>query len=232
MPLDLTRIQAICFDVDGTLRDTDDQYTASFARLFRPFRFLLPGRDADRFARWFVMTVESPANWVFSIPDRMHLDDEIAHFGEWLHARGIGKQKVHHYLLIQGVKEMLADLSKHYRLAVVSARPRRGTMGFLNHFGLTPYFKCVASGQTAPRTKPFPDPIKWAAKKMGVKPENCLMVGDTTVDIRAGVAAKAQTVGVLCGFGERAELERAGADVILDGTWELGGVLRNELRLV
>jgi N-acetyl-D-muramate 6-phosphate phosphatase len=91
---------------------------------------------------------------------------------------------------------------------------------------LTPYFQCVASGQTAPRTKPFPDPILWAAKQMGVRPEQCLMVGDTTVDIRAGKAARAQTVGVLCGFGERLELERAGADLILEGTWELGGVLR------
>ena len=67
MPLDLSRIHAICFDVDGTLRDTDDQYVASFARVFRPFRFLLPRRDVDDFARKFVMTVEAPANWAFSI---------------------------------------------------------------------------------------------------------------------------------------------------------------------
>jgi N-acetyl-D-muramate 6-phosphate phosphatase len=225
MPLDLSRIQAICFDVDGTLRDTDDQYVASFARWFRPFTFLLPGRDADDFARKFVMAVEAPANWVFSIPDRLHLDDELARFGEWLNSKR-GKHKDHHYLLIDGVQEMLADLAARYPLAVVSARPRGGTMGFLEYFGLTPYFQCVASGQTAPRTKPFPDPILWAAKQMGVRPEQCLMVGDTTVDIRAGKAARAQTVGVLCGFGERLELERAGADLILEGTWELGGVLR------
>jgi HAD superfamily hydrolase (TIGR01509 family) len=223
MPLDQSRIQAICFDVDGTLRDTDDQYTASFARLFRPLRFLLPRRDVEGFARWFVMTVESPANWVFSIPDRLHLDDELANIGEWLDKRR--KPRPHHYLLIQGVRELLADLSTRYPLAVVSARPRRGTMGFLDHFELTPYFTCFATGQSAPRTKPFPDPVIWAAKQMGVQPENCLMVGDTTVDIRAGKSAGAQTVGVLCGFGQRAELERAGADLILEGTWELGVVM-------
>ena len=39
---------------------------------------------------------------------------------------------------------------------------------------------------------------------MGVAPGNVLMVGDTTVDIRAGKAAGAQTVGVLCGFGQEA----------------------------
>jgi len=228
MPLDLPRIHAICFDIDGTLRDTDDQYVASFARVFRPFRFLLPRRDADDFARKFVMTIESPANWVFSIPDRLHIDDEIAKMGEWLHDRGIGHNKDHHYLLMEGIRELLADLSTQYPLAVVSARPRRGTMGFLDHFELTRYFKCFATGQSAPRTKPFPDPIRWAAKQMDVKPENCLMVGDTTVDIRAGKAAGAQTVGVLCGFGQRPELERAGADLILEGTWELGGVMSRD----
>lgn len=226
MPLDVSRVQAICFDVDGTLRDTDDQYVARFARWFRPFRFLLPRRDADDFARRFIMAVESPANWLFSIPDRLHLDDELARFGEWLHTRGIGRQQNHRYLLIDGVREMLNELASRYPLAVVTARPRRGTMGFLDHFRLTPYFKAIASGQTAPRTKPFPDPIHWAARQIGVPPENCLMVGDTTVDIRAGRAAGAQTVGVLCGFGQREELARAGADLILDGTWELGGVLK------
>ena len=36
---------------------------------------------------------------------------------------------------------------------------------------------------------------------MGVAPRDCLMIGDTTIDIRTGRAAGAQTVGVLCGFG-------------------------------
>jgi phosphoglycolate phosphatase-like HAD superfamily hydrolase len=50
---------------------------------------------------------------------------------------------------------------------------------------------------------------------MSAAPENCLMVGDTAADIRAGKAAGAQTVGVLCGFGQEPELRRAGADFIL-----------------
>ena len=60
---------------------------------------------------------------------------------------------------------------------------------------------------------------------MGLAPEHILMTGDTTVDIRAGKAAGAQTVGVLCGFGDEAELRRAGADVILQTTTELMDLL-------
>jgi phosphoglycolate phosphatase-like HAD superfamily hydrolase len=88
-----------------------------------------------------------------------------------------------------------------------------------------PYFKCIATDQTCEHTKPFPDPILWAAREMGVLPEACLMVGDTSVDIRAGKAAGTQTVGVLCGFGEEAELRERGADMILSMTAELAQLL-------
>jgi phosphoglycolate phosphatase len=60
---------------------------------------------------------------------------------------------------------------------------------------------------------------------MGVSPENCLMIGDTTVDIRAGRAAGAQTLGVLCGFGEEAELRAQGANEIIETTAKLAGLL-------
>jgi len=224
MPFDPTRITAICFDVDGTLRDTDDQYTLRFERWFRPFRRLLPGRDSHRFARRFVMWAEAPGNRLLAIPDRLHLDDELARLGDWLHARGIGKRE-HDYTIISGVQEMLEALRPHFKMAVVSARPKRGTQGFLDHFELAHYFKCVASAQTAVRTKPWPDPVLWAMEQMGAGPEETVMVGDTTVDLRAGRAAGTQTVGVLCGFGEREELQRAGPDLILDATPEIVGVL-------
>ena len=88
-----------------------------------------------------------------------------------------------------------------------------------------PYFKVVVTGQTCRHTKPYPDPILWAASQIGVSTGACLMVGDTVVDIQSGKKAGTQTVGVLCGFGERQELERAGADLILDKTTDLSGIL-------
>ena len=68
----------------------------------------------------------------------------------------------------------------------------------------------------------------WAARQMGLEPQECVMIGDTTVDIRAGKAAGAQTVGVLCGFGDEKELRRAGADLILPSTADLAQVLFGE----
>jgi phosphoglycolate phosphatase len=62
--------------------------------------------------------------------------------------------------------------------------------------------------------KPHPMPLRLAADKLGVKPEQCIMVGDTSVDMRAGKAAGALAVGVRCGFGQGRDF--ADADLVLD----------------
>lgn len=222
MALDVARVQALCFDVDGTLSDTDDMIVNRLARGLARFRFLFPRQEPLRLARRLVMASEAPANFLISLPDRLGLDDEIVALANWL-ARFSKKPK--RFFLIAGVREMLAHLATRYPLAVVSAREERTTRLFLEQFDLLPFFRCVATAVTCEHTKPYPDPILWAAAQMKVSPTACLMVGDTTVDIRAGKAAGAQTVGVLCGFGERAELERCGADLILEATPELLSVL-------
>jgi N-acetyl-D-muramate 6-phosphate phosphatase len=219
MSLDLPRICAICFDVDGTLSDTDDMFVQKLERGLSPFRFLFRDHDVHRAARRLVMWSEAPGNFLVGVPDTLGLDDEIAAAMEWLNRRRPRPMK--HFLLIPGVKEMLQALHARYPLAVVSARDAASTRRFLDQFELTGLFQTIVTGQTAEHTKPYPDPIYCAAKAMNVSPEACLMVGDTTVDIRAGKKAGAQTVGVLCGFGEEPELRQYGADLILATTPDL-----------
>jgi phosphoglycolate phosphatase-like HAD superfamily hydrolase len=90
----------------------------------------------------------------------------------------------------------------------------------------------IVTGLSAPHTKPYPDPILLAAQKMAVHPAQCLMIGDTTVDIHAGKAAGAQALGVLCGFGEEPELKQLGADHILKNTSDLTELLNGKTPLV
>jgi phosphoglycolate phosphatase-like HAD superfamily hydrolase len=225
MPLQPSRIQAICFDVDGTLSDTDDILVGKLTRLLDPFHFLFPRNQPARLARRFVMAAEAPANFLIGIPDLLGLDRPLFSLVDWV-ARNSGR-KPGNFWIIPGVKEMLVECSRHYPLAVVSARDARTTHLFLEQYDLLRYFKCVASAQTCRHTKPFPDPLLWAAREMSVSPQDCLMVGDTTVDMRTGSAAGAQKAGVLCGFGEREELQRSGADVILTSTADLMQVLVN-----
>jgi HAD superfamily hydrolase (TIGR01549 family) len=223
MPFDPSRIKALCFDVDGTLSDTDDLYKQKVQRFFPKYLF----RDPDHAARRFVMWAEAPGNALLGFADMLGIDDEMAAVIDWMsrHRRQSSKK----FLLVEGVDGMLAQLNGKYPMSVVSARDEKGTLRFLDQFDLTQFFDVIVTGLSTSRTKPYPDPIVFAAQRMGVKPEECLMVGDTTVDMRAGKSAGAQTVGVLCGFGEEAELVRLGADVILNSTATLHQLILNPL---
>ena len=215
MPLNPNRIKALCFDVDGTLSDTDDLYALKVARFLPRFLFKNPEHTARRFVMW----IESPGNALLGFADRLGIDDEMVAVIDWLSRRR--KHTPKKFMLVPGVGLMLQSLHGRYPMAVVSARDERGTLAFLEQFDLLKYFDAIITGLSAEHTKPYPDPVLLAAKIMNVVPENCLMIGDTTVDIRAGKSAGAQTLGVLCGFGEEHELRRIGADEIVSDTPKL-----------
>ena len=223
MPLDLARIQGLCFDVDGTLSDTDDAYVGRISRALHPLRFLFRSGDPTRFSRWLVMASESPMNSLYYWADRMSLDDNFARLFEWLARRRHPKK---HFMLMHGADTLLPACAAHYPISVVSARDEGSTRRFLDQFSLSSLFHNVVTSQTCEHTKPFSDPVLHSVKKMGLLPENCVMIGDTTVDILAGKRAGAQTVGLLCGFGTEAELRKAGADVILRDLAELKAALQ------
>ena len=224
MPLDIPQIRALCFDVDGTLSDTDDQFVHKLVKILTPFKFIFRDQDPRPFARKTVMFTEAPGNFLIGIPDKLRIDEELAAIGDFIFRKGHGKSGG--FLLIPGIRNTLTMLNQHYPMSVVSARGRRSTQVFLDQFDLNPFFESIATAHTCEYTKPYPDPILWTAKQMNVPPDECLMIGDTTVDIRAAKAAGAQSVGVLCGFGKEEELQRAGADLILENTSLLAEALK------
>lgn len=220
--MDLERIKALCFDVDGTLRNTDDLYVHTLAKWLRPLRLVAPRFNPAQTARFLIMRAETPINLLYEFIDRTGMDILIARFLTVFPRKHVIPKP---HLIVDGIQDMLNRLAQHYKLAIISAGRKHTTQAFLDNFQLTALFSAIATAQTCRYTKPFADPIRWAAGQMGVAPEQCLMIGDTTVDIRAGKAAGSQTVGVLCGFGQEAELKRAGCDLILPYTTQLCDVL-------
>jgi N-acetyl-D-muramate 6-phosphate phosphatase len=219
MVLDIPRIKALCFDVDGTLSDTDDLYGQRISGILPRFLFPDPEHTANRLVMW----IESPGNALLGFADTIGIDDEMIAFIDWLYRHRTNPLKK--FLLVPGVDRMLTNLKGRYPMAVVSARDEKSTLRFLDQFDLVKYFDVIVTSLSAVYTKPYPHPILFAAQKMGVKPQECLMIGDTTVDMRAGKSAGAQTVGVLCGFGEEEELRKLGADFILKSTGELADII-------
>jgi HAD superfamily hydrolase (TIGR01509 family) len=222
--LDPGRVRAILFDLDGTIADSDDTVVQRLAALLRPFFSLRKIHNERKSARRLVMAADTPLNAFLSFLDRYSLDEWIHPLSNALHHLR-GETEIRDARLIPGVAEALDRLAARYPLALVTAREKYGADALQRALQIQAFFRCVATAGTCRRSKPHPAPVLWAADRLGLAPRDCLMVGDTPVDIRAGCAAGTQTVGVLCGFGERDELLRAGADLVLDSTADLPGVL-------
>jgi len=225
MSLDIDRIGALCFDLDGTLSDTDDLWVHKLEPLFRPFPFLHPHSDLHTFTRRVVMGLETPGNLLYHWFDRFSIDYVLGRVYSTLIHLHLIRRRQRKFWAITGAVEMIRTLCTRYPLALVTTRDAYSTDCFLKQFDIHHCFTAVATSQTCFYTKPFPDPVLWAARQMGVPAQNCLMIGDTVVDIRAGRAAGTQTVGVLCGFGSEDELRRAKADEILSATPDLLNIL-------
>jgi N-acetyl-D-muramate 6-phosphate phosphatase len=224
--LDLKRVEGLLFDVDGTLSDSDDHLVDRINRRLKPISFLFRNQDSRLFSRWFVMAVETPLNFFYGLADRLGVDGPLLTFYSWLTRKRKTRTPLHErFWIIPGVKEMLESLAEHYPMAVVSARDADSTIAFLEHFDLKSYFKVVVTAQTCAHTKPYPDPIIYAAHQLGLEPKACLMIGDTIMDVKAGKMAGAQTVAVLSGFGTQRELKRAGADLILSTTLDIEEII-------
>ncbi|NLD72376.1 MAG: HAD-IA family hydrolase, partial [Chloroflexi bacterium] len=108
---------------------------------------------------------------------------------------------------------------------VVTTRARREAHAIVRRAGLDAHFDAIVTRQDVWFLKPHPEPIRRAATLLGVAPEECIMVGDTTMDVRAARSAGAFAVGVLTGMAIREELERAGAQCILDQATDLEPLL-------
>ncbi len=172
-------------------------------------------------ARRLVMAVESPTNSFFSLLDRVGLDTLAVRM---MIAVG-SSDSLADIPVIAGVPELLGRLAGLYKLSTISTRSVKEQETLLGKLGLREYFNVLVGRDTTWRIKPHPEPVFHAARTLGVEPKRCLMVGDTTVDVLAGRRAGTWTCAVLCGYGERIELERARAHVIIQTTSDIDGIL-------
>ncbi len=211
-------IRAWFFDLDGTLMDTDDQAVDSLAHRLR----FLGVSPAKRLARYLIMKSETPLNYAVMLVDMLGLDTLLFTLRKRLNRHQVKPT----FRIIEGVKTMLEDLHTRANLVVVSTRTRDDAVAFLKQHKLEDIFTLVVSQETTKRLKPHPDPVLYAAKALDLPPDACVMVGDTTVDVRSARRAGAWAVAVLCGFGEEAELRRSGAHLILPSAAVLASLYR------
>ena len=90
--------------------------------------------------------------------------------------------------------------NRGYILAVVTSRSKKTSLLSLKHAGILDFFKVIISDEDASALKPSPEPILIALKKLNSLASSTIMIGDSYLDVEAGLAAKTKTIRVLTGF--------------------------------
>ena len=220
MNLGKDTVDAIFFDLDGTLMDTDNQAVESLASRLRRLRVPHP----ESMARCLIMASERPGNALMTLVDLLGLDDVLLGFTNLLR-RYRGLRNAPDFRIISDVEHMLNQVKEHYTLGIVTTRSLREAEAFLEEYNLRSHFDIIVTRETTWRLKPHPAPLRFAARALRVAPERCIMVGDTTVDMKSARRAGMAAVGVLCGFGAHSNLAKAGAHMIIEHTSEIAQLL-------
>lgn len=108
---------------------------------------------------------------------------------------------------------------------IVTAKPAGVAEPLLVHVGLRDQFDVVHGAPMGPTVEEKRVTLARALSEAAVRPEQAVMIGDRSHDIAAGRACGTRTFGVLWGAGDRAELQRAGADLVLSRPDELDPLL-------
>lgn len=97
---------------------------------------------------------------------------------------------------IEGVGELIKELhEKGIKLAVASSSPINVIETVVNTFKLKDYFDILVTGDEVTKSKPEPDIFLHAAEKLGVKPENCIVIEDSSNGVKAAKKAGMKCIG-------------------------------------
>jgi HAD superfamily hydrolase (TIGR01509 family) len=119
--------------------------------------------------------------------------------------------------LFPNVSTTLNTLSKKAKLALITMRAvKKGNiLNELKHFGIAKYFTYVVTAIDTHKPKPSPEALIKCVKAIDAQIRDCIIVGDSISDIKAGKAAGAKTAAVLSGLFSQEELVKEHPDLIL-----------------
>jgi phosphoglycolate phosphatase len=128
--------------------------------------------------------------------------------------------------LIDGIEDAVKSIANSgHELFVATSKLEAYSIDIVEHFGLKPYFKAVHGSRLDGSNANKADLIKHILAMEGIDPQRTVMIGDRLHDVHGAAANGIQTIGVLWGFGDRAELEEAGAARIAANPRELPGLI-------
>ncbi len=170
----MEQIEAVLFDMDGTLIDTEGYYRIFWPRALAEFGYQMTDEQA--------LSMRSLGRPFAPARLREWFGEELDYFA----VREKRKELMEEALVRDGIKvkpgaeALLAFLRERgITAAVVTATDRERADRYLAQTGLAPYFDRVVSAVQVRQGKPAPDIYLYACEELGVRPEVCVAVEDS-----------------------------------------------------
>jgi 2-phosphoglycolate phosphatase len=212
-------LQAVLFDLDGTLADSAPDLVAALEMLCAEIG--APAPDAMMVTR--VVSAGGKAILRAGIPgiDEARVDELLPRYLD-LYARA-GNLRTRLY---PGAEEMLTSLEARGVIwGIVTNKVGWLAGPVVDQLGLAQRCRVLVAGDTLPQKKPHPAPVLHACAAIGVDPQRIAFVGDDLRDVEAGGAAGALTIAAGWGYLNGGDPHAWGADVVVDSVAELAAWL-------
>jgi len=179
----MNEFEAIFFDFDGVLLDTEPDHCACWAEVLRPFGIDLTweyyrdnviGIDDRDMLRLLARTADPPREW-----------DEL--WALYPAKKQLFLMRMTQPPFEEQLKTLLPELERDYRLAVVSSSACVEIEPLLIAGGIRPHFGTIVGGESVTRHKPAPEPYLLAAERLGVS--RALVIEDSAAGVASGRAA-------------------------------------------
>jgi len=214
---DKPAINAVLFDLDGTLLDTaaDLAHALNNLRKVRQLPLIPLEKIRPEAGRGCQGLLKMGFDMDMSHPDYDSFSEELLNY-------------YHSHLcdntdLFTGMPEVLTYLEQHaIPWGIVTNKPQRFTQQLVEHIPALSKTNCIISGDSLTNRKPHPEPILHACALLKQKPQDCLYVGDSEIDIIASRAAGTPVLAALYGYiGVDENPQQWGADGYIEHPAEI-----------
>ena len=202
-------IETVLFDLDGTLTDSGLGITKGVQYALGQLGYDVPPRES------LFSFIGPPLHKSFQRHcgvDEAGAAEAVRQFRVYYNEMGgILENEVY-----PGVRELLRDLkAAGKRLMVATSKPQAAAEKVMRHFGLDEFVPEIIGGTDDTRNTKGKG-IAYALREYGVDPTTAVMVGDREHDILGAAENNLPAIGITWGYGDRAELETAGAEAVFD----------------
>ena len=206
-------VDAVLFDLDGTLLDTVADLHAAACSMMRDLGRPEPTEEAVRryVGRGVAVLVKRLLAGSLVVDEDAAPAEALASFRHYYSVEN-GRRACCYPGVIDGLEMLKAQ---GIRLGVVTNKPEPATLQLLAAKDMTRYFDVIVGGGRLPRLKPDPMPIVWACGRLGLAPAEVLFVGDSGNDFLAARAAGCPVFLLPYGYNEGRGVQELDGDVIV-----------------